>query len=100
MNFIYSVQFRHVTSKILTVYNLECELILEVLEHTVHSSLLLYYFLYSLCHYLEGRKDALCYKFRRLRIGQNIEPCAQTRVAIEMHSLTSGAKRRVFQEVH
>ena len=28
-------------------------------------------FLYSLCHYLEGIKDVLCYKFRRLTIGQN-----------------------------
>ena len=29
------------------------------------------FFLYSPCPYLEGIKDALCYKFRRLTIGQN-----------------------------
>ena len=32
------------------------------------------------------KKDALCYKFRRPTIGQNCSVCAQTRVAIEMHS--------------
>ena len=29
------------------------------------------FLIYSPCHYLEGIKDALCYNFRRLRIGQN-----------------------------
>ena len=33
-----SVQLRHVTSEIFTVFSLDCELILEVLEHAVLSS--------------------------------------------------------------
>ena len=37
-------------------------------------------FLYSPCPNLEGIKDALSYKFRRLTIGQNCVPCAQTRL--------------------
>ena len=32
-------------------------------------------FLYSPCPNLEGTKDALCYKFRRLMIGQNCAVC-------------------------
>ena len=32
------MQLRHVTSEIFTVYSLDCELILEVLEHVVLSS--------------------------------------------------------------
>ena len=31
---------------------------------------------------------------------RTVGPCAQTRVAIEMHSRMSGAKRRTFQEAH
>ena len=37
-------------------------------------------FLYSPCPNLEGIKDAFSYKFRRLTIGQNCVPCAQTRL--------------------
>ena len=33
-----SVQLKHVTSEIFTVFSLDCELILEVLEHAVLSS--------------------------------------------------------------
>ena len=31
----------------------------------------IFFICYSLCPYLEGIKDALCYKLRRLMIGQN-----------------------------
>ena len=41
---------------------------------------------YNISFILYTTKDVLCYKFRRLTIGQNCSVCAQTRVAIEMHS--------------
>ena len=50
-----------------------------------------FFLYYSPCPYLEGIKDALCHKFKRLTIG------AQTRVAKEMHSRTNGAKRHTFE---
>ena len=34
----YSVQLRHVTNKNLTLFSLDCELIVQVLEHAVLSS--------------------------------------------------------------
>ena len=37
-------------------------------------------FSYSLCPNLEGIKDALSYKLRRLAIGQNCCACAQARL--------------------
>ena len=60
--------------------------------------------LYSPCPNLEGIKDALPYKFRRLTIGQLLcrvhNRGCQGLGAIETHSRAqaSGAKRRAFQQ--
>ena len=54
-------------------------------------------FLYSPCPNLEGIKDALFYKFTRLRIGQKCRAvCTNKVAAIETHSRTRGAMRRAF----
>ena len=58
------------------------------------------FLIYSPCPNLEGTKDALFYKFRRLMIGQNCSAmCTKLmRVAIEMHSRVKGVKCRAFCE--
>ena len=53
-------------------------------------------FLYSPCPNLEGIKDALFYKFTKLRIGQKCRAMCTNKVAIETHSRMRGAKRRAF----
>ena len=53
-------------------------------------------FSYIVCPNLEGIKDALFYKFTRLRIGQKCRAVCTNKVTIETHSRMRGAKHRAF----
>ena len=51
-------------------------------------------FLYSACCNLEGTKDTLCYKIQKAHNWSELQCCAQTRVAIKMHSWTAWSAAR------
>ena len=80
-------------SRCLSLTNLVCVLFDPIIPTSSFNFIVLYMyttknifqsdnFLYSPCPNLEGIKDALSYKFRRLMIGQNkiVVPCARTRL--------------------